>query len=151
MGNRAPTGIGFCINKVMDYLFLAFASILGLGGLSFTAYFAYSLLKTPQTGARTRSFNLWFLGLAGVVLLIGLALALFGDERTAAWGTVIAAADMAIVLLLLAAQGYGVGFKQMEEDGVGFIRFFQLGSSILFCLALAPAFFAFITYATRLR
>jgi hypothetical protein len=132
-------------------IFIIFAVLLGIAGLGFAVFFVYNLMKSPHTGNKTRTFNLVLLAIAGMVLLGSLLLVLFAGGKLADWGMVIASAVLALVLFLFAGQGYGVGFKQMEEDGVGFIRFFQLGSSILLCLAFAPAFFAFIIYATRLQ
>jgi hypothetical protein len=140
----------FTFLKNMD-LFIVFAVILGVAGFGFTGFFIYNLMKNRHTSARTRRFNLIFLAIAILVLLISLSLVLFGNAELADWGWLIGSLDLAIAIVLFAGQGYRVGFRQMEEDGVGFIRFFQLGSSILLCLAIAPAFFALLVYATRLR
>ena len=134
----------------MDYLFLAFAALLGVAGLSFVGFFIYKLMQTPEIGPKLRAFNWGFLALAGLIVLSGLALAVFGTGSLTDWGAVLATAALTFTLWILAAEGFGIGFKQQEEDGVGFLRFFQIGSSIIFCFSLAPAFFAFITYATRL-
>jgi hypothetical protein len=132
-------------------VFLIFALALGVAGIGFAGFFSYKLVQNKYTGQHTRLFNIAFLTIAGIIFLISLALTLFAGGSLADWGLVVASADLAVVLFMLAGQGYGVGFKQMDEDGVGFIRFFQLGSSIMLCLAFAPAFFAFFTYATRIR
>jgi hypothetical protein len=133
----------------MDYLFLAFASLLGLGGLGFVGVFIYRLMQTPEAGPKLRTFNQIFLVLMGLVVLSGLGLALFGSNNLSDWGQVQAAGGLALALWVLAAEGFGIGFKQMEDDGVGYLRFFQLGSSIVLCFSLAPAFYAFVTYASR--
>lgn len=135
----------------MDYLFLAFVILLGLAGLVFVVFFIYKLMQTPEAGPKLRAFNRAFLVLAGLVVLTGLALAFFGSGTAATWGLVQATGAFALTLWILAAEGFGIGFKQMDEDGVGFLRFFQLGSSILLCLSFAPAFYACITYATQLN
>jgi len=133
----------------MDYLFLTFALILGLGGLGFAAYFLYRLMRTPEAGPKLKAFNRAFFGLVGLLIVTGLALAIFGQAKAGEWGQMQAAAGLAVGLWVLAAEGYGIGFQQMEQDGVGFLRFFQLGSSVVLCLSLAPAFFALVTYAAR--
>lgn len=133
----------------MDYLFLGFAIGLGLAGLGFVGVFIYRLMRTPDAGPGLKAFNQAFLGLVGLVVISGLALLIFGSGTAADWGGVQAAAGLALALWVLAAEGFGIGFKQMEEDGVGYLRFFQLGSSIVLCLSFAPAFYAIVTYATR--
>jgi|GEM_PF-3118835 len=135
----------------MDYLFLAFVILLVLNGLVFVGVFIYRLFNVPELGAQGRRLNLILLPIIGLVVLINLGLAIFGDGNTADWGMVIASGAGAIGLVIISGQGFWVGFKQMDEDGVGFLRFFQLGSSVILCLAFAPAFFSFITYATKLR
>ncbi len=135
----------------MDYLFLAFVVLLVVAGLVFVGVFIYRLFTVPEFGVQGRKLNLVLLPIIGLVVLVSLGLALFGGGSTADWGAVIASGAGAFGLVILSGQGFWVGFKQMDEDGVGFLRFFQLGSSIILCLAFAPAFFAFITYATKLR
>ncbi len=135
----------------MDYLFLIFAGLLALGGLGFTGYFIFKIMRTPHAGAGLKAFNRVFLVSAGLIIAVGIFLAFFSSGIPAGWGIVLASGGVSISLLILAVEGFGIGFKQMEEDGVGFLRFFQIGSSIEFCLSLAPAFFAFITFATVLQ
>lgn len=135
----------------MDYLFLIFVTLLGLAGLAFFGMFVYRLDRTPEMGRPMRQFNRGLVGLGLCGLVAGLALAIFTAAPLADWGLVLGLGLLAFVMLLVAAQGFGVGFQQMEEDGIGFLRFFQLGSAIVVCMAFAPAFVAFITYSTRLR
>ncbi len=135
----------------MDYLFLGFVSFLGVLGLAFAGVFFYQLDRVPQMTGRVRRFNRIFVGLAGLALVVGLGLALGAGRPASDWGLVVGLGALALALLTLAAQGFGVGFQQMDEDGIGFLRFFQLGSAIILCLAFVPAFIAFITYATRLQ
>ncbi len=135
----------------MDYLFLGFVGLLGLLGMAFLTVFIYRLDRATELGPRMRRFNRGLLALAIAALLIGFSLAFLTSAPLSDWGLVLALTILTLTMLVLAATGFGVGFRQMEEDGVGFIRFFQLGSAIIFCLALVPAFIAFITYAARLR
>ena len=135
----------------MDYLFLTFVTALGIGGLTFLAVFIYRLDRTPEMTPGVRRFNRGLVGLAGLVGLIGLGLALLASAPLSDWGLVVGLGVFALMLIMLAAQGFGVGFQQMDEDGIGFLRFFQLGSAILFCMAFVPAFIAFIIYASRLK
>jgi hypothetical protein len=134
-----------------DELFLGFAVVLGILGTIFVSVYVYRLLKVPEMGKSGRTINLVFLAGAGVFFLVGMGLTFFGSDKASDWGLFLSSATLAVALLWLAAQGFGVGFKQMDEDGIGFLRFFQLGSSIVLCLSLAPAFFAFITFASKLR
>ncbi len=133
----------------MDYIFLVFAAILGVAGLIFAGYYIYRLMKTPEVGPKMRAFNRLFLGLVALGIIAGLFMALFGEGKIGLWGQVQAAGLLALALWIMAAEGFGVGFQQMEQDGVGFIRFFQLGSSVLLCYSLAPAFYAFITFGSN--
>ena len=135
----------------MDYLFLGFVILLGLAGLGFLVFFSYRLDRTPEIGSRLRRFNRGLLALTLLALVVGLGLAMAGSAPLSDWGLVLALGMLALTMLVLAAQGFGIGFQQQEQDGVGFIRFFQLGSAIILCLALVPAFIAFITFAARLR
>lgn len=135
----------------MDYLFLAFVGGLALAGLAFLVVFVYRLDHTPEMSGFMRRFNRGLVGLALAALLVGLTLALVATRPLADWGLVVGLGSLAFMMLAQAAQGFGVGFQQMEEDGIGFLRFFQLGSAIILCMAFVPAFVAFITYATRLR
>ncbi len=135
----------------MDYLFLGFVIVLGLAGLAFLLFFIYRLDRTPEIGAGVKRFNRGLLGLTALFFGGGLLLAILGTAPLSDWGLVIGLGILALTMLLLAAQGFGVGFQQQDQDGVGFLRFFQLGSAIIFCLALFPAFIAFITYAARLK
>ncbi len=134
-----------------DSAFLIFTIILGLLGTGFACFYAYKLLQTPEMGSKGRRFNIVFLIIAGLILVTGLVLAFAGSGRIADWGTFLATGIVAVTLLWLAAQGFGVGFRQMEKDGIGFLRLFQLGSSIILCLAIVPAFYAFVTFATKIR
>ncbi|NWJ47175.1 MAG: hypothetical protein HXX08_15040 [Chloroflexi bacterium] len=131
-----------------DTLFLIFAGALGIAGLVFVGIFTYRLLRVPEMGKLGRRVNLVILALASIAALVGTGFAITTSGRAADWGNFIASATLAITMLWLAAQGFGVGFKQMNEDGIGFLRFFQLGSSIVLCLALVPTFNALLTWAT---
>ena len=134
----------------MDYLFLGFVGLLILAGLGFLGYYIYKLDRTPEVSPRLRRINRFIVGAAGLIGLIGIGLGLGAASPLADWGLTIGLTILATAMLILAAEGFGVGFQQMDEDGIGFLRFFQLGSAIIFCMAFAPAFVAFIVYATRL-
>ena len=135
----------------MGLLFLSFVCILAIFGTAFPVAFIYKLDQTPEMPPRMRLINRALIALAGVILIAGLAASSFADPPLADWGQFVSLATLAVVMLFLAAQGFGIGFQQMEEDGIGFLRFFQIGSAIVFCMAFVPAFIAFITYSTRLN
>ncbi len=135
----------------MDFLFLGFVTFLILIGTAFLGFFVYRLDQTPEMTPRLRRVNRLLVGLTGVILVVGLILAFMAAGSLADWGLFAALSAMAVLMILLAAQGFGIGFQQMDADGIGFLRFFQLGSAIVFCMAFAPAFIAFITYSTRLH
>ena len=135
----------------MDYLFLGFVTFLILIGTAFLGVFVYRLDRTPEMTPRLRRVNRLLVGLTGFILVVGLVLAFTMAAPLADWGLFTALSALAVFMVLLAAQGFGIGFQQMDEDGIGFLRFFQLGSAIIFCMAFAPAFIAFITYSTRLK
>lgn len=134
----------------MDYLFLGFVAFLVIIGTIFLGVFVYRLDRTPEMTPRLRRVNRTLVVLTALVLAVGLALSLLAAAPLADWGLFAALTGLAVLMLLLAAQGFGIGFQQMDEDGIGFLRFFQLGSAIVFCMAFVPAFIAFITYSTRL-
>lgn len=133
-----------------DPIFLVFTILLGLAGTAFFGYYTYKLDKTPEIKNKRRMFNRGLLALGILFFVVGLALSLLATGTLADWGLVLGLSAIASVMFLLAAQGFGVGFQQMDEDGIGFIRFFQLGSAIIICLAFVPAFIAFVTYNSRL-
>ncbi len=135
----------------MDWIFVTFAAVLGLMALLYVGFFVQNLLNVPEAGPRLRTFVGFFVLLTGVVAVLGVGAALLIGPPLSDWGAVIAATDLTVLLVVLAGVGFSIGFRQMEEDGVGYLRFFQLGSSIVLVLAIAPAFFGFITYATRLQ
>jgi len=135
----------------LDWIFVTFATVLGLLALLYVGFFVQNLLNVPEAGPRLRAFVSFFVLLTGVIAVLGTSAAFLAGPPLSDWGAVIAAADLTLLLLVLAAVGFSIGFRQMEEDGVGYLRFFQLGSSIVLVLAIAPAFFGFITYATRLQ
>ena len=135
----------------MDFLFLGFVAFLVVAGLSFLSVFIYRLDRTPEMTPRVRNFNRGMIAGASLILLVGVGTAYFAASPLADWGLVVGLAAFALMLVGLAAQGFGVGFQQMDEDGIGFLRFFQLGSAIVFCMAFVPAFIAFIVYASRLK
>ncbi len=135
----------------MDYLFLGFVIFLALLGLSFLGFFIYRLDRTPEMTPRIRRFNRTMIALGAVCLSSGFALTFLTTPPLADWGLVAGLSVLALVMVMLAAQGFGVGFQQMDEDGIGFLRFFQLGSAIIFCMAFVPAFIAFVTYAGKLK
>ncbi|HEX2913069.1 MAG TPA: hypothetical protein VH186_19850 [Chloroflexia bacterium] len=135
----------------MDYLFLLFVALLVIAGLGFLIFYIYRLDHTPEMTSAMRRVNRGLLGIGGLLVLAGLLTTFFSNAPLADWGLVIALGVLAVVMLVLAAQGIGIGFQQMEEDGIGFLRFFQLGSAIVVCMAFVPAFIAYITFATRLN
>lgn len=135
----------------MDYLFLGFVIFLILIGTAFLGVFVYRLDRTPEMTPRLRRVNRLLVGLTGLILVVGLGLAFTAAAPLADWGLFAALSALAVLMVMLAAQGFGIGFQQMDEDGIGFLRFFQLGSAIIFCMAFVPAFIAFITYSTRLK
>lgn len=135
----------------MDLLFLGFVTFLIIIGTGFLGVFIYRLDRTPEMTPRLRRINRWLVGLTGLILLGGLGLAFTVAAPLRDWGLFSALAALALLMVLLAAQGFGIGFQQMDEDGIGFLRFFQMGSAIIFCMAFVPAFIAFITYSTRLK
>jgi uncharacterized protein YacL len=135
----------------MDYLFLGFVLLLVVLGTAFLAVFVYKLDRTPEMTRTMRRVNRLLLGLTGLILVAGLSLAFTMAAPLADWSLFVALTALAVLMILLAAQGFGIGFQQMDEDGVGFLRFFQLGSAIILCMSFVPAFIAFITYSTRLQ
>jgi hypothetical protein len=134
----------------MGLLILSFVFILAIFGTAFLGVFIYKLDQTPEMTPRMRLINRALVVVAGVILTGGLAVSSIADRPLADWGQFVSLAVLAIMMLFLAAQGFGIGFQQMEEDGIGFLRFFQIGSAIVFCMAFVPAFVAFITYSTKL-
>jgi hypothetical protein len=133
-----------------DNIFLIFTIILAAAGLSFFGYYFYRLDRTPEIKPARRNFNRALLGIGSLVFAVGTGISFLASAPLADWGYVIGLGGLALTMFLLAFQGYGVGFEQMEEDGVGFIRFFQLGSTLVICIAFVPAFLAFVTYSSRL-
>lgn len=134
----------------MGLLFLSFVLVLAICGTAFLVVFVYRLDQTPEMPPRMRQINRALLAVAGVILVGCLVISSLADNSLADWSQFVSLVTLAVVMLLLAAQGFGIGFQQMDEDGVGFLRFFQLGSAIIFCMAFVPAFIAFITYSTKL-
>jgi hypothetical protein len=135
----------------MDFLFLGFVVFLLIIGITFLGVFVYRLDRTPEMTPRLRRINRLLVGLTGLILAGGLGLGFTAAAPLADWSLFIALVALAFLMVVLAAQGFGIGFQQMDEDGVGFLRFFQMGSAIIFCMAFVPAFIAFITYSTRLQ
>lgn len=135
----------------MGLLFVTFVFALAICGTAFLGVFVYKLDQTPEMSPRLQRFNRAVLAVTGIVLVAGFILSSLADPPMADWGQFVALAALALLMLFLAAQGFGIGFQQMDEDGVGFLRFFQIGSAIVFCMAFVPAFVAFITYSTRLQ
>lgn len=135
----------------MGLMIVSFAFCLAICGTAFLGVFVYKLDQAPEMLPRMRLVNRVLMGITVVALVIGMTLSYIFDPPTADWCQFIALALLALTMLFLAAQGFGIGFQQMDEDGVGFLRFFQLGSAIVFVMAFAPAFVAFITFSTRLQ
>lgn len=135
----------------MGLLILSFVVCLAICGTAFLGVFIYKLDQTPEMVPRMRRFNRRMVVITVLILVAGINLSLFLDPPLADWCQFGALVALAAMMLFLAAQGFGIGFQQMDEDGVGFLRFFQLGSAIVFCMAFVPAFVAFITYSTRLQ
>jgi hypothetical protein len=135
----------------MGLLIVSFVFILAICGTAFLGVFVYKLDQTPEMLPRMRQVNRVLMGITVVALMVGMLLSLLLDPPLADWCQFIALALLALTMLFLAAQGFGIGFQQMDEDGVGFLRFFQLGSAIVFVMAFVPAFVAFITFSTRLQ
>ena len=135
----------------MDLTFIVFATFLGLLALAYVGYFISNLINVSEVGPGLRSFVMSFVTITGTIALVGGLAGILLSPSVSDWSIIIAAVDLTVMLLVLAGIGFSIGFRQMEEDGVGYLRFFQLGSSIVLVLAIAPAFFAFITYATRIN
>ena len=135
----------------MGLLILSFVYILGIIGTAFLGVFFYRLDTAPEMTPTMRQVNRMLLVITGLVVVSGMALSFIAEEPLADWGQFVSLAGLALMMLFLAAQGFGIGFRQMDEDGVGFLRFFQLGSAIIFVLAFAPAFVAFVTFSTKLQ
>ena len=134
----------------MEALLLPFGA-LAIAAVAYVVYFVRRLLTAPDAGRTMRRFTLALLAIGGAVLVVAVAAAFVGTGRLSDTAQVVAAFDLTLMLMTLAVEGLGVGFRQMDRDGVGFIRFFQLGASIVLVLALAPAFYGYITLATRLQ
>ena len=135
----------------MGLLYLSFVFILAIFGTAFLGVFIYKLDQTPEMSPRLRQVNRAFEAVTGLILIVGLVISATADPPLADWGQFVSLVSLAVLMLFLAAQGFGIGFQQMDEDGIGFLRFFQLGSAIIFCMAFVPAFIAFITYSTKLN
>src|SRR5438045_8746528 len=111
----------------MDYLFLGFVTFLVIIGVIFLGVFVYRLDRAAEMAPRLRRVNRLLVGLTGLIVVVGLGLAFMAAAPLADWGLFAALSALAVLMLLLAAQGFGIGFQQMDEDGIGFLRFFQLG------------------------
>lgn len=134
----------------MGLLVLSFVYILAIFATAFLGVFIYKLDQTPEMSLRMRLVNRTLIGITLAVVIVGLTLSVLTDPPLADYSSVAALATLAVTLLFLAAQGFGIGFQQMDEDGVGFLRFFQIGSAIVFVMAFVPAFVAYITFSTKL-
>jgi hypothetical protein len=134
----------------MDWIFVIFALALGILALVYVGFFVYRLLGVPEAGPRLRSFTRFFVGLILLIVAVSIIVGLVASTPISDWGAVVAASAITLLLLVVAVLGFSIGFRQMDEDGIGYLRFFQLGSSIILTLAIAPAFFAFVTYSTKL-